>query len=75
MIIFNTKWKKRYEKHRSEIETLGWDAYINQPLDILPALQLMESLRENAINQEATGIWDMEINTLTPGKWIKKSPE
>ena len=33
-MIFNTKWKKRYESHRKEIEDKGWDVFIGEPFDL-----------------------------------------
>ena len=32
--MLSTKWKKRYEPHRTKIEDLGWDAFIDEPFDL-----------------------------------------
>jgi len=33
-MIFDTKWKRIYEKHREKIETMGYTEWITSPLDI-----------------------------------------
>lgn len=33
--LFDTKWKRLYEKHSEKIESMGYDAWINSPLDIM----------------------------------------
>ena len=52
--FFQCKWAKTYEKHRDEIERLGFDIWGNQPLDLMSAISDKEYFI--ALNEEALSL-------------------
>ena len=51
--IFDTKWKRRYEKHRDKIEEMGYDKWITSPLDLSEGPFIIDPKIWKALNDEA----------------------
>ncbi len=61
--IFNTKWKRMWEKNRDKIEDMGYDKWITSPLDLTDKPIITNPKMWQAMMEEAESF----INT----PWMK----